>query len=143
MLKYLTLFLRIVVLLIVYIVLFRIIKIMYLDLKSIKLGSSEQKHDFALEVVEAAQTLGMAPGTIFPVHKVTSIGRKEDNTICVNDPYLSGNHAKIYIEEGRLVLEDLNSTNGTMKNGEIVKNIEELIPGDTIEIGRLVFKVIG
>jgi pSer/pThr/pTyr-binding forkhead associated (FHA) protein len=143
MLKYLTLFLRIIVLGIINIVLFRIIKVMYLDLKNMKLISKEPENDYALEVIAAADTLGISVGSIFPIHKVTSIGRKEDNTICVNDPYLSGSHAKIYLEEGRLIIEDLNSTNGTMKNGEVLKNAEELIIGDTIEIGRLAFKVIG
>lgn len=143
MLKYLTLFLRIIVLGIIYVVLFRIIKVMFLDLRSMKYTNKDNKYDFALEVMSAAETLGISVGSIFPIHEITSIGRKDDNSICVNDPYLSGNHAKIYIDEGRLVLEDLNSTNGTLKNGEIVKNAEELFPGDTIEIGRLVFRVIG
>jgi pSer/pThr/pTyr-binding forkhead associated (FHA) protein len=143
MIKYLTLFLRIIVLGIIYIVLFRIIKVMYLDMKNMKIISREQEYNYALEVIAAAETLGISVGSIFPIRKVTSIGRKEDNNICVNDPYLSGNHVKIYLDEGRLIIEDLNSTNGTIKNGEEVKNAEELSIGDTIEIGRLVFKVIG
>ncbi|HEY7680308.1 MAG TPA: FHA domain-containing protein, partial [Terriglobia bacterium] len=42
-----------------------------------------------------------------------SIGRAPDNDIQIDNLAVSSHHAKVYSEEGRLVVEDLNSLNGT------------------------------
>lgn len=47
----------------------------------------------------------------------------------------SRNHAEVRFEEGRFVLRDLGSTNGTFLNGERVEGVRPLRPGDRIEIG--------
>jgi hypothetical protein len=141
MLNKVSLIMSIVVIGIVYIVLFKIIRIMYLDLKGIK--PRERSIDYALEVVDAPDNSGIVKGNVYPIHTVTNIGRKEENHIAINDPYVSGNHARVFINNGRLFIKDLNSTNGTIKNNRIIRDVEELYNGDIIEIGRVIFKVIG
>ena len=64
-----------------------------------------------------------------------TIGREEDNTIRLNDERASRFHAKIQIDDGRVILTDLDSTNGTRVNGHIVQ-MRVLQPGDQILIGR-------
>jgi pSer/pThr/pTyr-binding forkhead associated (FHA) protein len=64
-----------------------------------------------------------------------TIGREEGNTIQLNDERISRFHAKIQEDAGKLVLTDLESTNGTRVNGESVK-LWILRPGDLIEVGR-------
>lgn len=54
---------------------------------------------------------------------IVTIGRAMDNTLCANSDGVSSHHARIYIESGTLMIEDLNSTNGTFINGQrIIKS---------------------
>lgn len=47
---------------------------------------------------------------------VTTVGRKEDNDIVIDNPAVSGHHCKIYVQSGAYFVDDLNSTNGTFLN---------------------------
>ncbi len=64
-----------------------------------------------------------------------TIGREDGNTVQLNDERVSRFHLKIQEDSGRLVLTDLQSTNGTKINGESVQ-IWLLRPGDVIQVGR-------
>ena len=64
-----------------------------------------------------------------------SIGREEGNAIQLNDERVSRFHLKIQEDEDRLVITDLESTNGTRLNGETVQ-LAMLRPGDVLQIGR-------
>jgi len=69
-----------------------------------------------------------------------TIGREEGNTIQLNDERVSRFHVKIQEDDGRLVVTDLESTNGTRVNGHPC-NLKILRYGDTIAIGRSVLLV--
>jgi pSer/pThr/pTyr-binding forkhead associated (FHA) protein len=69
-----------------------------------------------------------------------TIGREEGNPVQLNDERISRFHIKIQEDEGKLVLTDLESTNGTRVNGENVK-ICLLRPGDIVSIGRTLMLV--
>jgi len=47
-----------------------------------------------------------------------TIGRRRGNALCLPHLSVSGYHARIVRENGCLIIEDLNSTNGTQINGE-------------------------
>ena len=64
-----------------------------------------------------------------------SIGREEDNDIRLNDDRVSRFHAKIQEDAGRVILTDLDSTNGTRINGHPVR-MRVLQLGDQILFGR-------
>ncbi len=66
-----------------------------------------------------------------------TIGREEGNSIQLNDERVSRFHVKIQEDHNRLVITDLESTNGTKVNGEDVQ-LRILRFGDTIQIGRSV-----
>ncbi len=66
-----------------------------------------------------------------------TIGREEGNTIQLNDERVSRYHVKIQEDHNRLVITDLESTNGTKVNGEDVQ-LRILRYGDMIAIGRSV-----
>ena len=66
-----------------------------------------------------------------------TIGREEGNPIQLNDERISRFHLKIQEDQDRIVLTDLQSTNGTKVNGENVQ-IWMLRPGDVIALGRTV-----
>ncbi len=73
--------------------------------------------------------------TFSDVSTPITIGREEGNPIQLNDDRISRYHLKIQEDNGKLVLTDLESTNGTKVNGETVQ-IWILRPGDVISMGR-------
>ena len=66
-----------------------------------------------------------------------TIGREEGNTIQLNDERVSRYHIKIQEDNDKLVLTDLESTNGTKVNGEDIQ-LRILRYGDMITVGRSV-----
>jgi len=64
-----------------------------------------------------------------------TVGREEGNSIQLNDERVSRFHLKIQEDQEKLVLTDLQSTNGTKVNGESVQ-LWILRYGDVISIGR-------
>jgi hypothetical protein len=65
----------------------------------------------------------------------TTIGRKSDNDIQVDNLAVSGHHARIIRILNDFFLEDLDSTNGTTVNGTPVTK-HALNHGDRIDIGK-------
>ena len=66
--------------------------------------------------------------------KKLAIGRSGSNDLVVTDQKASRDHAVVCFEEGRYIIEDLNSTNGVFINGKLVHKII-LKSGDRITIG--------
>ncbi len=66
-----------------------------------------------------------------------TIGREEGNTVQLNDERISRFHVKIQDDQDKIVLTDLESTNGTKVNGEDIQ-IRVLRFGDVITLGRSV-----
>jgi pSer/pThr/pTyr-binding forkhead associated (FHA) protein len=64
----------------------------------------------------------------------TTIGRKAANDVQIEDTYLSGEHAAITQVGNDCILEDLDSTNGTVVNGKPVKRYL-LKSNDVLEFG--------
>ena len=64
-----------------------------------------------------------------------TIGREEDNAIQLNDERVSRFHVKVQEDGGRIILTDLESTNGTRVNGHPVQ-MHVLRIGDQVSIGR-------
>ena len=64
-----------------------------------------------------------------------SIGRLADNQIVIDNPTVSGRHARVYRDGPHFVLEDLKSTNGTFVNENPVAR-HSLLEGDVVIIGK-------
>ena len=77
------------------------------------------------------------------VRAISRLGRGSDTDIRIEDPGASRNHCEIVLGQPAL-LRDLNSTNGTLVNGQKVAQAE-LVDGTTITIGTtsLVFRTSG
>jgi predicted component of type VI protein secretion system len=69
-----------------------------------------------------------------------TIGRAPDNDLSVDNLAVSSYHAKVYFEAGRMVIEDLNSLNGTFVNDLRVERAT-LHDGDKVHIGKHTIKV--
>jgi hypothetical protein len=79
---------------------------------------------------------GADRGKVFEkISTPVTIGREEGNSIQLNDERISRFHLKIQEDQEKLVLTDLQSTNGTKVNGEAVQ-LWILRYGDVISIGR-------
>lgn len=70
-----------------------------------------------------------------------TIGRRPDNDIQVDNLAVSGLHATVTTVLNDSVIEDQNSTNGTLINGELVQK-HLLKHGDVIEIGKHTIKYV-
>jgi hypothetical protein len=64
-----------------------------------------------------------------------SIGRKVENDIIIDNLAVSGHHARVTQQGASYVIEDLQSTNGTLINGKRIVNAA-LKHGDQIGIGQ-------
>ena len=72
----------------------------------------------------------------------TTLGRRPYNDIVIDNLAVSGEHAVLQMTGNEVVLEDLNSTNGTYLNGKAIKK-QQLQNGDSIEIGKYKIKFVG
>ncbi|HYM70511.1 MAG TPA: FHA domain-containing protein [bacterium] len=88
-----------------------------------------------LFVVEQPEALR---GREFLVVGEATIGRAPECAIMLQDGYVSSHHARVFVRGGRLWVEDLKSTNGTLVNGQRVRRPSALRPGDRLQIGDAV-----
>jgi hypothetical protein len=58
----------------------------------------------------------------------------------VDDTYASNVHARVFLRDGDLWIEDLGSTNGTLVNGESAAAAQRLHKGDRVQVGRTVLE---
>jgi hypothetical protein len=85
----------------------------------------------ALEVVA-----GPAAGSRLEVETELLIGREAGGPGALGgDVELSRRHARVFVDSGRLVVEDLGSTNGTQVNGGQIGGPTGLADGDVVEVG--------
>ena len=88
--------------------------------------------DFYIERLDkkGEQPILLADGT-------TSLGRHPRNTVALpsDDRCVSGYHALIYVTPGKLLLQDMQSTNGTYVNGKKIQDECTVKEGDEIGLG--------
>jgi pSer/pThr/pTyr-binding forkhead associated (FHA) protein len=72
-----------------------------------------------------------------------TIGRASDNDLCIpDDPYMSGRHARIFLQSGYAVVEDLGSTNGTYVNNTRISEPNDLEIGDRVQMGGVILEAV-
>ncbi|MBX9686562.1 MAG: FHA domain-containing protein [Candidatus Obscuribacterales bacterium] len=71
-----------------------------------------------------------------------TVGRGPSNMLILDsDEFVSNQHARIYWAEGGWWIEDLNSSNGTSVDDQIVSAPRKLAPGNVIKVGRTKFRI--
>ncbi|RKY23064.1 MAG: hypothetical protein DRP79_09800, partial [Planctomycetota bacterium] len=73
---------------------------------------------------------------------VNVCGRDENCDIVIDHPQVSRNHLSVMVGPEGVVVQDLNSRNGTFVNGLRVKNTAQLKNGDTIALGKYLLKFV-
>jgi len=84
---------------------------------------------------------GLVLKEITLVKERMSIGRKASNDIQIDNLAISGEHAAVVTILNDSFLEDLNSTNGTLVNGQPAKK-HFLKNGDVVELGKYKLKYV-
>ncbi len=84
---------------------------------------------------------GSGAGQSFNLGREVSIGREANNTIILNEPKASRNHAVIRQQGNYFVLIDQGSSNGTYINGSLVTQPMQIQNGDRVTIGDTQFAI--
>ena len=86
---------------------------------------------------------GKYQGGEFPLklNRQVTIGRSSELDMVLVEDMVSRKHAKITVAPGKILIEDLGSTNGTFVNGEKVRQAR-LKEGDRILIGTSILKLV-
>ena len=87
-------------------------------------------------------TSGQKAGAEFPLGRdEITIGRSSDSAIIIRDDYTSTHHARIMLWNGRWMIQDLDSTNGTFLNGSRVTVPTPIPLGATVKVGATTFEL--
>lgn len=122
---------------IIYYFMFSIIRLIYLDIKGIKVSSLEK--NTYLKLINRKDSLPFKIQEVYNLEDSITIGRSNENDVIIKDPYISKKHLSIVKDEDEYYLEDLNSANGTYLNGDKIMDAVKLNNGDRIQFGRIEF----
>jgi len=125
---------RLLFLVLLYVVLFRIVRTLVRDLRA---ASREPGTSLGRLIVVASPSDEPAAGRSFDLDVITTLGRDVNNAIVVEDPFASAEHAVLTYRGRSWYVEDLGSTNGTYLNGRPVEAVAALGFGDELGIGQV------
>lgn len=125
---------------IIYLFIYAIIRMIFLDIRAMNRKKSGGLADAYLKLINLRRDLDFNVDESYELEDDEIVGRSNKCTLHLPDKYLSGKHCRIYKSDGSFFIEDLGSTNGTFLNGdELGDEAVELIDGDKISMGRLNF----
>lgn len=132
------------VVVLIYYFLFRIIKMLYLELKA------DPSPALSLQPAglppQRASLLVLDSGSSnlqafrYYIGETMTIGRNSSNHLIIDDGFVSYEHACISQYKAGYWLTDLNSTNRTYLNGQLITDEVALHHGDIIKIGTVTLK---
>ncbi len=130
--------LRLLFLALLYAFLFGVVKVLLRDLRT---AAREPIKALGRLVVVASEVAEPAAGAVFPLDAVGTLGRDVNNTIVVDDPFASAEHAVLSFRGRAWYVEDLDSTNGTYLNGQRIDGLAAVAFGDELQVGRVRFRL--
>jgi len=125
---------RLLLLALLYLFLFRIARALVGDLRS---AAREPGAELGRLVVVASPEGEPPEGTSLALDAIATIGRDVNNAIVVEDQFVSAEHAILTFRGRAWYVEDLGSTNGTFVNGAPVAEVTPLGFGDVIQLGQV------
>lgn len=69
-----------------------------------------------------------------------TVGRRNGTSLTIDNPSVSGSHAELLLDDGNLIVRDLNSTNGTFVNGMRITSPVKVKHGDLVQFAQIVFR---
>ena len=100
------------------------------------LGAPRYDRDVASFLIKE----GPLDGDRLEVEAQVVLGRGTADVV-IDDPEISRRHALVRVVGERVVIDDLDSMNGTWVNGQRITDTVELRPGDVVRLGSSVFEL--
>ena len=142
MFNMLSFLLRYIFITVIYLFIFGIIRMIYLDISRMDVPSNSTtvlptKHPYLL-VRNKRDELYYDTNSFYPLSKDEMIiGRNKNCDICFEDIAVSSKHLLIWKDEGEWRVKDIGSRNGSEINGEEMNTVFLLDDGDIIQIGDI------
>lgn len=145
----LLLFLRIALVVVLYLAVLQIVFVaqreMRQDAKAVARGggtSSRAPRVVGHLVVLDKGSTQLRDGEVFDIEEVTTLGREPTSSIPMDSGFVSGAHARIIYDaqDSTLWVEDMDSRNGTYVDGRKVQGRVAVAPGSILQIGDTRFK---
>ena len=126
--------LRLIFLALLYVFLWMVVRALVRDLRA---AAREPTTELGRLVIVASPSGEPAPGTAFALDAITSLGRDVNNSIVLEDEFVSATHAALTYRGRAWYVEDLGSTNGTFVNGSQVDGLAPIAFGDEVQVGQV------
>ena len=130
--------LRLLFLAMLYAFLYFVVRALVRDLRS---AAREPTVELGRLVVVACPSGEPPPGSTFALDAITSLGRDVNNSIVLEDEFVSANHAALTYRGRAWYVEDLGSTNGTFLGRQRISGPTALSAGSTLRIGQTVIEL--
>ena len=130
--------------LIIYLFIFGVIRLIYLDVKKMSRFENESVNvsglqTASLKTVHSRKAAELELKKRYMICGQATIGRNRSCDIVLKEKYISGEHVRIWYEKGEWYLQDMGSRNGTMINGQRIRDCVMLDAQDEISFGDLRF----
>jgi hypothetical protein len=102
-----------------------------------RMGPDDGQPARATLIVEDRGESTLRQGESLQLPLKSTIGRGPGNVIVIADPHVSAQHATLWFERGQWWLRDLESSNGTLLNGEPVRTVVAVRNDDVLQCGRV------
>lgn len=127
---------------IIYLFIFGVIRLIYLDVKKMSRFETNHVEDeecAALRPVKSKVQVSSMLKRRYNIYGSAVLGRNKTCDIVIKEQFISGEHLRIWYEDGDWVLEDLGSRNGTFVNGMRIREPVIIESQDEISAGGLNF----
>ena len=122
----------------IYVFLFLVLRALRRDLR----GSVERAdRPLGRLVVLASSGEGPVPGTTFALAAANTLGRDINNSVVLDEDFVSARHAALTYRGRAWYVEDLGSTNGVWLNGNRIEAPTPLTWGDELQVGSVHFRL--
>lgn len=117
-----------------YLFLWAVVRVLLRDLRA---AAREPAREIGRLVIVECPSGEPPAGTTFRLDAVTTLGRDVNNTIVLEDEFVSTSHAALTYRGRAWYLEDFASTNGTYVNGHPVEGVVAVAFGDELQFGQV------
>jgi hypothetical protein len=125
---------RLAFLALLYVFLWQVVRALMRDLRA---AAREPGTELGRLVVLASPSGEPPVGAVFGLDAVNSLGRDVNNSIVLDDQFVSASHASLTFRGRAWYVEDAGSTNGTYVNGEPVAEVRPVGFGDELQLGQV------
>ena len=126
--------LRLIFLAMLYGFLWMVVRALVRDLRS---AAKEPTIELGRLVVVASPSGEPPAGVAFALDAIATLGRDVNNSIVLEDEFVSATHAALTYRGRAWYVEDIGSTNGTFVNGSQVDGLSPIAFGDEIQLGQV------